>query len=240
MRKNILILEDEHNIQNMIQSAILGLSELNARILNTSSSNEALHLADIYDIDIFIIDIKLPDGNGIEFAEKIRKNYSMAPIIFETSVEDVETELDAYRSTKCIYYIHKPFSIKEIGTIIKDAIRYADNLKKEYSVIKINKSSSELRYKIKNILYIEVICGTLCIVSYHEDEKKVRKEYITRYSLKELLENLENKKDLIQCHRNYVINPKRIVAIYYNKECIELEHVEKVIPLGGKFKKNLY
>lgn len=240
MKKNILILEDDNDTQKKIQTAILSVKKLDATILRTSFIKEAEDYFSKYSIDIFIIDIKLPDGNGIEFANKVRMKYPMKPIIFETSVEDDETELKVYRKIKHMYYIRKPLKMEQIVSVIDSANKLSNILNKEGKMIKIHKSNVTIQYKLENILYCESVNGDLCVVSYDCHEKKVRKEYVIRYYIKDILKNLEDPTDLIQCHRSYIINPKYIVAICYNKDCVELEHIDKVIPIGGKFKKNLY
>lgn len=60
--------------------------------------------------DLFLLDINLPDGNGLEFCEKIRET-SETPVLFLTANDTEEDMLEGF-GVGCDDYISKPFLSK--------------------------------------------------------------------------------------------------------------------------------
>ena len=58
----------------------------------------------------FLLDINLPDGNGLEFCKKIRET-SETPVLFLTANDTEEDMLEGF-GVGCDDYISKPFSIE--------------------------------------------------------------------------------------------------------------------------------
>jgi len=73
--------------------------------------------------DLIVLDIMLPDGNGVDFARRLRRN-SLTPIVFATAVTDTETRRRAFGLMN-VDYVNKPFDAKEllrrVGSIIRGA-----------------------------------------------------------------------------------------------------------------------
>ena len=63
-----------------------------------------------YSVELVLLDINLPDGNGLEFCEKIRET-SETPVLFLTANDTEEDMLEGF-GVGCDDYISKPFSIE--------------------------------------------------------------------------------------------------------------------------------
>ena len=63
-----------------------------------------------YSIELVLLDINLPDGNGLEFCKIIRET-SETPVLFLTANDTEEDMLDGF-GVGCDDYISKPFSIE--------------------------------------------------------------------------------------------------------------------------------
>lgn len=98
----ILIVEDDRVLNDGI-----ALSLTNYEILQTFCVEEAKRY--IADADLVILDINLPDGNGIEFCRAIRR-YSSIPIILLTA-NDMEIDIVTGLESGADDYITKPFSL---------------------------------------------------------------------------------------------------------------------------------
>ena len=112
MRNNkfkILIVTENRDIRNIL---IEFLSENNVEALGADSTKTAMNIFDEdgADIDLFIIDLKLADGNGIEFLEVLRSgrepNNSPA-IIMNTLITENTRRIG--RQLGVIAYFEKPF-----------------------------------------------------------------------------------------------------------------------------------
>ncbi len=107
---NILLIEDNISI---IKGLTFSFEKNNLNLIsktNIKSSKE--YLTNNKDIDLIILDITLPDGNGINLYQDVIKNLNI-PTIFLTAKDEEETIV------KCLEigaedYITKPFSTKEL------------------------------------------------------------------------------------------------------------------------------
>lgn len=72
--------------------------------------------------DLFIIDINLPNVNGMELVKQIKKVYKEANVFIMSADIDIQTIVKAY-DLGCIDYIKKPFDIREIIAKIKHTLK---------------------------------------------------------------------------------------------------------------------
>ena len=106
MSENLLIVEDDKKLNDGIRLALKNDSYF---FYQCQTLQEAREILKKEDITLVLLDVNLPDGNGIDFVREIRKN-SQVPIILLTvnNMEvDIVTGLDAGAND----YITKPFSL---------------------------------------------------------------------------------------------------------------------------------
>lgn len=116
---NILIVEDEEKIANFLRR---GFMEAGYGVDIARTGEEALYKFEINTYDCIILDIMIPEGNGIEVCRGIRNKNSHIPILMLTAkdaVEDKITGLDAGADD----YVTKPFSFSELSARIRALIR---------------------------------------------------------------------------------------------------------------------
>lgn len=111
----ILIVEDDIALNNAI-----ALSLNTETVLQAFCIKEARNKFD-KNIDLIILDINLPDGNGIDFCREIRKT-SIVPIIFLTA-NDMETDIVTGLESGADDYITKPFSLAVLRARVNAAAR---------------------------------------------------------------------------------------------------------------------
>ena len=99
----ILIVEDDKALNNGIALSLTGCD-----ILQAFCIKEAKDRLD-ENIDLIILDLNLPDGNGIDFCREIRA-YSKVPIIMLTA-NDMEIDIVAGLESGADDYLTKPFSL---------------------------------------------------------------------------------------------------------------------------------
>lgn len=99
----ILIVEDDRVLNNGI-----ALSLPNCEVRQAFCIEDAKKHIDT-DLDLIILDINLPDGNGVDFCREIR-SYSKVPIIFLTA-NDMEIDIVTGLESGADDYITKPFSL---------------------------------------------------------------------------------------------------------------------------------
>jgi DNA-binding response OmpR family regulator len=132
----ILTVEDEPSILRLIRNAL----ERSGHLVDTAEDGaEAIRKIEIYDYDIIILDIMLPELDGTEVCRYIRKLKLNSKIIMLTAKDDVDTKI------KCLNmgaddYMTKPFSFDELDA----RIRALSRREKIFSGLKLKADSLEL------------------------------------------------------------------------------------------------
>ena len=115
---NVLIAEDEENIGNFI-SAILKTNGYKPIIATTG--NQAIQCAESYCPDVILLDLGLPDMDGIDVISEIRK-WAVTPIIV-ISARNRESEKVKALDAGADDYITKPFNPLELIARVKSQLR---------------------------------------------------------------------------------------------------------------------
>lgn len=107
-RANILLVDDEDDSLLAIESVV---NDLNANIMMARSGEEALRLVLAYEFAVILLDVKMPDMDGFEIAEFIRRNRlsKKTPIIFITAYAKEEIMVMRGYTMGAVDYIFKPF-----------------------------------------------------------------------------------------------------------------------------------
>ena len=116
-KKYILIADDEREIREVLS---LLLSGEGYSVCTCKNGREALEAA-CEDVDLYLLDINMPEMTGISAAAEIRKKHS-APIVFLTAFSGESDKIKGF-SVGADDYIVKPFSSIELLLRIKAILR---------------------------------------------------------------------------------------------------------------------
>lgn len=141
MNKNpyILVVEDDKPIRNFI-TASLTAQEFN--YIETDKGNEAIGLCMSYNPDLIILDLGLPDIDGIEVVKKVRA-WSNVPIIIVSARENERQKVEAL-DEGADDYLTKPFGIGELLARIRVALRHSIKGK--------SKDENKSVFKVKDLI----------------------------------------------------------------------------------------
>ncbi|MGM9977777.1 MAG: response regulator [Clostridium sp.] len=123
-KQTILIIEDENTICNFISTTLLANDY---KVLKALNGKEAISSFLSYCPDVILLDLGLPDMDGLDVLKKIR-SWSSVPIII-VSARDQEKEKVTALDLGADDYITKPFGTSELLARIRTAIRH--NIKME-------------------------------------------------------------------------------------------------------------
>lgn len=126
-KEKILIVEDEDKIARVLQ---LELEYEGYETKTAKTGKEGLKLLEEYEWDVVLLDIMLPELNGIEVLRRMRSSGNITPVILLTardSVPDKVTGLDQGAND----YVTKPFKIEELLARIRALLR----AKEQYSQV---------------------------------------------------------------------------------------------------------
>jgi two-component system alkaline phosphatase synthesis response regulator PhoP len=107
---NILIVEDEANLGSTLEEYLSGLGHQCAWAKN---GLEATALFKKNKPNLILMDIGLPDTNGLELASHFRKERKDFVLLFLSALNDPETKVNAFE-IGAEDYITKPFALKEL------------------------------------------------------------------------------------------------------------------------------
>lgn len=141
----ILIVEDEQKIARFLE---LELMHEGYEIIKTDNGRIGLEIAEKEEADLIILDVMLPELNGLEVLRRLRK-FSDTPVIMLTArdaVMDKVSGLDAGADD----YITKPFAIEELLARIRTALKKrVVTPKKETDILKCGLLSlNKLRHEV--------------------------------------------------------------------------------------------
>jgi len=112
-KKEKILLVDDNPINIKVLSECL--SGLDYELLLANNGTRCLAIASRAIPDLILLDINLPDLNGFEVCEKLKKNPLLAsiPVIFLSALDDTQSKVDGF-AVGAIDYVTKPFQKEEI------------------------------------------------------------------------------------------------------------------------------
>ena len=134
----ILVVEDD----KMIREGVCGfLSEFGYDTIEAEDGREALSKFEEQDVNLVILDIRIPFINGLEVLKEIRKK-SKLPVLMLTAFGDEEYKIEAF-SSLADGYIEKPFSLPVLKVRIDSLIeRHSNKVERlEYKNTEVNFTS---------------------------------------------------------------------------------------------------
>jgi CheY-like chemotaxis protein len=116
--KKILVVEDdEMNFLYLNQIFLI----TNATITRARNGNEAIQICMNHGFDLILMDIQLPDIDGIEVTKTIRKKNTHTPVIAQTASRS-EHEIEMMLKAGCSDVVVKPFKMENLLSVIEKYI----------------------------------------------------------------------------------------------------------------------
>ena len=155
--KSILIIDDDPLIRKTLSSHLL---KGDYEIVAAEDGEEGLQQYEEFMPDLVILDIRLPDMDGLEVLSKIREKNKNAHIIIMTAYDDMKTTVEAIK-LGAFEYLVKPLDYVELDLTVnkafqmqglEDKVSYlVEEQQKEYTIDNIIGRSSQMREVFKLI-----------------------------------------------------------------------------------------
>jgi len=172
----ILVLEDNERLSNVIKEA---LSQEGYKV---DCFHDGENVLDVLEngYACFILDINVPNLDGITILKYIRQNHKNNPVIIMSSNHDLEKIKISYE-IGCDDYLKKPFyifelvqKVKKLLSIQKCCIRFDQEHKYDCSKHILYKGNEEIELTKKEILFLELFANNLHhVATYNEIEEYV-------------------------------------------------------------------
>lgn len=115
----VLLVEDEDSLRKPVKYF---LEKNNFTVDEAEDGKQALEMLVLNSYDCILLDLNLPEIDGIEVARQIRENQNTTPIIMETARSQVYDKLKGF-DHGADDYITKPFDLKELVARINAVIK---------------------------------------------------------------------------------------------------------------------
>ena len=122
MSKVALIVDDEADIRSLIA---MTLDRIGFDTHTAANLEEARNLADSYRFDVCLTDMRLPDGNGIDFVEYIVKTQPDLPVAVITAHGNMDAAVDAMKAG-AFDFVSKPVDIEQLRKLVLQAANQRD------------------------------------------------------------------------------------------------------------------
>lgn len=115
----VLLIEDDHTVSRSIE---LMLSSEGFNVFSTDLGEEGVDLGKLYDYDIIILDLNLPDMHGYDVLRQLRANKIETPILILSGLSEMENKVKGL-GFGADDYLTKPFHKEELVARIQAIIR---------------------------------------------------------------------------------------------------------------------
>src|SRR6187431_1414687 len=114
--KTVLIVDDDEGMRDTL-TAIL---KREYRVLRVSSGEAALPVLNRDDVDLMLLDVRLPGISGFEVLRIVRENYGLIEVIMISAVSEIETAVQAMKHG-AYHYVTKDFDYDQLRGLVRNA-----------------------------------------------------------------------------------------------------------------------
>jgi len=224
-----VIVDDEPVARNIIETFVAKIPNL-ILIKSCKNAMEAFEVVNTQNINLFFLDINMPDVSGLSLAKSINKK---SKIIFTTAYR--EYAVDGF-DLQAVDYLLKPIAFDRFLQAINKFFETQINIPKAIPIeekveknnyIFVRSERKMVKVIFDEILYVESLSDYIKIYTK-------QKVLVTR----ETISNLEMKlpsQYFLRIHRSYIINLNKTDS--YTNELVEIE--KNAIPISRTYKENV-
>jgi two-component system response regulator AtoC len=120
-RKTLLVVDDDEGMRDTLTA----LLRRDYRVLRAGTGEAALQMMAKEDIDLMLLDVRLPGISGFEVLKIARENYPYVEVIVMSAVKELDTAIEAMRSG-AYHFISKDFDLDGVRTLVVNASERQD------------------------------------------------------------------------------------------------------------------
>src|SRR6476659_2543204 len=119
--KTVLIVDDDEGMRDTL-TAIL---KREYRVLRVGSGEAALPVLNREDVDLILLDVRLPGISGFEVLRIVKENYSLVEVLMISAIMEIETAVQAMKHG-AYHYITKDFDYDQLRSLVRNASERQD------------------------------------------------------------------------------------------------------------------
>jgi heavy metal response regulator len=195
----ILLIEDEKKIASFIER---GLKEQKFAVDTADNGEDGIYLADINPYDCILLDIMLPQKDGISICQELRKKKNNTPVLMLTARDAVRDRVNGLNAG-ADDYLSKPFAFEELLARIRALLRRERKEKVDvlkFADLELNVQNHQLKRGNKPIRLTNKEYSLLEYLMYHPNQV-VTRTMISEHVWKEDFDSFTN---VIDVHIRYL------------------------------------
>ena len=168
--KTVLIVDDDEGMRDTL-TAIL---KREYRVLRVSSGETALPILNREEVNLMLLDVRLPGISGFEVLRIVKENFALVEVIMISAINEVETAVQAMKHG-AYHYITKDFDYDQLRSLVRNAgerqdlnrqvmtlsAQVADQTEREFvvGVSRITRDIVDLVHKVARLSATVLILG---------------------------------------------------------------------------------
>jgi DNA-binding NtrC family response regulator len=120
-RKTLLIVDDDEGMRD----TLMAMLRRDYRVLRVGTGEAALQMMEKEDVDLMLLDVRLPGISGFEVLKIIKENYPYVETIVMSAIKELEAAIEAMRFG-AYHYIAKDFDLDGVRTLVANASERQD------------------------------------------------------------------------------------------------------------------
>lgn len=203
--------------------------DLEGDITVFSSARELLaHMQVQGNFDLYLLDIIMPDKNGIELGLELRRLDNTGLIIYLTTSPDYA--VDSYL-TRAFFYLLKPLCQDKLFPVLDETVTHICRTKNDFLLVKTREGLQKL--PVFSIVYGELVGRS---IQYHLSDGTVIQSMTSRQSFRKEISPLLEHPQFALCSVSFVVNLAYIERVERN--CLTLKEGSR-LPLTRAFREEV-
>jgi len=162
MQKSILIIDDERDMLQLLKRSLE--PEMKCRIQTAQSGKEGLQILAQESFDLVLADIKMPEMNGLELLELIKRDTPDLTVVMMTAFGGVETAVEAMRNG-AYDFITKPFDHETLVVRLEKALERSSLIRENYRLQRECKGQEPFQKLVGNSKVMKRLYETIQMVA---------------------------------------------------------------------------
>lgn len=148
--QNIMVVEDDRELN---QGICYALRKYGFSVIPAYSIEEARNQIEGHSIQMILLDVNLPDGDGYDFCKEVQKK-NRTPVMFLTARDLEEDAIEGYEAG-ADDYVTKPFSMKILIKKINVVLKHSEEVKKpifDDGYLKVDVSAAKVEMEGESVV----------------------------------------------------------------------------------------
>ncbi len=211
--KYVLVIDDDDRIRELLQQF---LQKNKFHVIVSPNTKEARLKLNLIVFDLIILDVLMPEENGYEFLEKLRKKND-TPILMLTALDQTDNKIKGLKKG-ADDYLSKPFDPEELLLRIKNILRRVENTNKNNNLSYIVFGQYTWYFELNKLFNDQ----NEIKLTYKESEllsifAKNYNETLDRYKISKLIRNNLNDRsidvEISRLRKKIELNPKNAESL---------------------------